>query len=184
MLLKSTKGWLLNPEYQSIYSCAYTCYTNDPSTAPQSVAAQTTASLVPALILEPITTGPPTAAPTYSPLPSYSGKGDLLQDYCITPDYVLLDGPTAYWAPVVGCVGGKSDCCPYAVQSATSTSATTVYVVSTFTVDVGPSGETQAPYAGSYAGFQAYPTPISSNQATLAHCPGDYVSVSGGCCPS
>ena len=143
-----------------------------------------TTSPVPALVLEPITTGPPTAAPTYSPLPSYGGQGDLLQDYCTTPDYVLLDGPTAYWAPVVGCVGGKSSCCPYTVQSATSTSATTVYVVSTVTVDVGPGGETQAPYGGSYAGLQAYPPPVSSNQATLANCPGDYVSVSGGCCPS
>lgn len=152
--------------------------------APQWATAQTTTSPVPALVLKLITTGPATAAPTYSPLPSYSGQGDLLQDYCTTPDYVLLDGPIAYWAPVVGCVGGKSDCCPYAVQSATSTIATTVYVVSTVTVNVGPGGETPAPYGGPYAGLQAYPTPVSSNQATLAHCPGDYVSVSGGCCPS
>jgi hypothetical protein len=148
------------------------------------VAAQTTASLVQGLVLEPITTGPPTVDPTYSPLPLYSGQGDLLQDYCTIPDYVLLDGPTAYWAPVVGCVSGKSDCCPYAVQSATSTSTTTVYVVSTVTVDVGPSRETQAQYGGLYAGLQAYPTPVSSNQATLAHCPGDYVSMLGGCCSS
>jgi hypothetical protein len=166
---------------------------NNAPTALQSVTIQTTDSFVPiqittspvpALVLKPITTGPPTTAPTYSSLPSYSGQGNLLQDYCATPNYVLLDGPTAYWAPVVGCVGGKSDCCPYAVQSATSTSTMTVYVVSTVTVDVGPSGETQAPYGGSYAGLQAYPTPVSSNQATLAHCPGDYISVSGGCCPS
>jgi hypothetical protein len=142
------------------------------------VAAQTTP--VPTLVLEPISTGPPTAAPTHSPIPSYSGQGNLLVGYCATPDYVLLDGPTAYWAPLVGCVNEKSDCCPYAVQSGTSTSATTITVVSTITMDVGPDGATQAPYAG----LQAYPTPVSSNQAILANCPGDYISVSGGCCPS
>jgi len=131
---------------------------------------------VPALILESITTGPPTAPPTHSPVPSYSGQGDLLQGYCVTPDYVLLDGPTAYWAPVVGCAGDKIDCCPYSV----TTSATTITVVSTITVDVGPGDATQGPYAGP----PAYPAPVSANQATLAHCPGDYVSVSGGCCPS
>jgi hypothetical protein len=172
--------WIVNGQVVDVEPISST----SSSTSSTILSTTATASSVPALVLEPITTGPPTAAPTFSPLPSYSGQGDLLQDYCITPEYVLLDGPTAYWAPVVGCVGGKSDCCPYAVQSATSISATTVYVVSTFTVDVGPSGETQAPYGGSYAGFQAYPTPVSSNQATLANCPGDYVSVSGGCCPS
>lgn len=80
----------------------------------------------------------------------------------------------------MGCVGDKTDCCPYAVQSATATSATTVTVVSTITVDVGPGGVTQGPYAG----LEAYPVPVSANQATLAHCPADYISVSGGCCPS
>jgi hypothetical protein len=157
---------------------------NSPESSTYSPSSAITTSLGPALVLEPITTGPPTAAPTYPPISLYSDQGDLLQGYCTTPDFVLLDGPTAYWAPVVGCVGGKSDCCPYAIQPATSISAATVYAVSTVTVDIGPGGETQAPYDGSYAGLQAYPTPVSSNQATLAHCPGDYVSVSGGCCPS
>jgi hypothetical protein len=105
----------------------------------------------PALFLEPIAIGPPTAHTTYYPIPLYSSQGDLLQGYCTTPEYVLLGRPTAYWAPVVGCVGGKSDCRPYAVQSATSTSVKTVYVVSTVTVDVGLGSETQALYARPYA---------------------------------
>jgi hypothetical protein len=141
------------------------------TTPPPSVSAMTT---VPALVLEPITTGPPTAAPTHSAIPSYSGQGNLLQGYCATPEYVLLDGTTAYWAPAVGCIGDKTDCCPYAATT------TTVTVVSTVTVDVGPSSITQSLYAGP----PAYPTPVSANQAILAHCPDDYQSVLGGCCPS
>jgi hypothetical protein len=164
--------WLI-----SIYKLSAASGTNT-TAAPQTVEVATTP--VPSPILEPISTGPPTAPPTHSPVSSYNGQGDLLQGYCVTPDYVLLDGPTAFWAPVVGCGGDKTDCCPYAAQAATGTSLTTITVVSTVTVDVGPSDATDGPYAGP----PAYPTPASANQATLTHCPGDYVSVSGGCCPS
>jgi hypothetical protein len=151
------------------------------STEAPLTAAGTTAALVPSLVLEPISFSPPTSTPSHSAIPTYSGSGDLLQGYCATPDYVLLDGPTAYWAPVVGCVDDKTDCCPYPVAQATSTaSTTTVTVVSTITVDVGPGGATQS----AYAGLQAYPVPVSADQATLAQCPGDYQTVSGGCCPS
>ena len=104
---KVNKGLTTNPAYESSFSNSLLCYTNNLFTALQSVAVQTTASPVPALVLELIATSPPTAAPTYSPLPSRSGQGDLLQEDCITPDYILLDGPTAYWTPVVRCVGGK-----------------------------------------------------------------------------
>jgi hypothetical protein len=135
----------------------------------------------PSLVLEPISTGPPTAQPTHSPIPSYTGSGNLLQGYCATPEYVLLDGPTAYWAPAIGCAGDKTDCCPYSVpQTSAAATATIVTVVSTTTVDIGPGGTTQAAYISSLA----FPTPASANQATLAHCPADYQTVSGGCCPS
>jgi hypothetical protein len=66
------------------------------------------------------------------------------------------------------------------IEDTTTIVVTTVTAVYTVTVDVGPEGATQ----GGYAGFQAYPTPISANLSTLAHCPGDYQTVSGGCCPS
>lgn len=132
---------------------------------------------VPALVLEPISTGPPTALPPHSTFPSYSGQGTLLQGYCVTPDFVLIDGPTAYWAPVVGCVSDKTDCCPYPVSQ---TTAMTVTIVMTTTVNIGPGGVTQIPYTG----IQAYPIPASNNEATLERCPDDYQTVSSGCCPS
>lgn len=136
---------------------------------------------VPSLILETISTGPPLAPTPHTAVPPYTGSGDLLQGYCVTPEYVLLDGPTAYWAPIVGCAGGKTDCCPYSViEHTTAIVVTTVTAVYTVTVDVGPEGTAE----GGYAGFQAYPTPISTNLSTLVHCPDDYHTVSGRCCPS
>ncbi|KAF2792591.1 hypothetical protein K505DRAFT_307414, partial [Melanomma pulvis-pyrius CBS 109.77] len=50
----------------------------------------------------------------------WTGSGKLLQGYCAQPDYTILDGPTAYWAPVLGCVNDKSDCCPFNVPVQTS----------------------------------------------------------------
>jgi len=55
-------------------------------------------------------------------------------------------------------------------QETTEIVITTVTAVYTVTVDVGTDGANQ----GGYAGFQAYPTPISANLSTLAHCPADY----------
>jgi hypothetical protein len=155
------------------------CYTNGAFSAPNSNSATVTATPVPALQLEAISTGPPTVPTPHSSIPPYSSSGALLQGYCSTADYVLLNGPTAYWAPAVGCVGSKTDCCPYAVRSTASLATITVVSTSTVTVSVDPNGQNSP-----YAGVQAYPTPASSNQATLAHCPDDYQVVGGGCCPS
>lgn len=141
----------------------------------------TTDTSVPSLVLESISFGPITSTPPHSAIPKYTGSGSLLQGYCVTPDYILLDGPTAYWAPVVGCVNDKTDCCPYSVAQPTAIASTaTITVISTITVNVGPGGATQS----ANSGLPAYPVPVSSDQATLAHCPDDYETVSGGCCPS
>lgn len=159
----------------------FPCYTDSPLTAPNTAAAQTTRS-VPSLVLETISYGPPTTTPSHSPIPTYTGSGQLLQGYCNTPNYILLDGPTAYWAPIVGCNNDKDDCCPFSVAKQTDTAAatgTTVTVVSTVTVDVGPGGS-----VATYTGLNAYPIAVSANQATLQRCPNDYQTVSGGCCPS
>jgi hypothetical protein len=134
---------------------------------------------VPSLVLSAVsTTDILYSTPEHSAIPTWSGSGYLLQGYCATPQYVILDGPTAYWAPIIGCADGKSDCCPYSVASISSPAVVTV--VSTVTVNIGPSGTSQ-PYV---TGLQGYPVAINPNQATLARCPDDYMSISGGCCPS
>ncbi len=146
---------------------------------PYGYASSTIAAAVPSPVLVPITTGPPAAPTPHSSVPPYSDTGSLLKGYCASAEYVLLDGPTVFWAPAVGCVGDKTDCCPYSVESTASIATITIDSTSTVTVSVDPSGANSP-----YAGVQAYPTPASSNLAMLAHCPDDYVSVSGGCCPS
>jgi hypothetical protein len=139
-----------------------------------------TALVVPPPILVPITTGPPTAPAPHSSIPTYSDTGSILKGYCASAEYVLLDGlSTAFWVPAVGCVGDKTDCCPYSVTSTASIAIIIVDSTSTVTVSVDASGMNSP-----YAGVQGYPTPASSSLATLLHCPDDYVSVSGGCCPS
>jgi hypothetical protein len=70
---------------------------------------------------------------SYPPLPSFTG-GDLLRNYCATPEFTLLYGPQStvvYYAAFVGCVNDKPDCCPFAVS--TSTSTTTEIVIATTT---------------------------------------------------
>jgi len=52
---------------------------------------------------------------THSAIAAYAGSGDLLLGYCTTPDYILLTGPTTYWAPFIGCDQNKPDCCPFPV---------------------------------------------------------------------
>jgi hypothetical protein len=148
------------------------------STTPDSSATQTTS--VPSLEFEPISYGPPTTEPTHSSIPSYTGSGSLLQGYCTIPNYIQLDGPTAYWAPMVGCNTDKVDCCPYPVAKPTGTAAATeitVTVMYTVTVDGGPASVTQS----TYTDLNAYPVAVS--QASLQHCPDDYQTVSAGCCP-
>jgi hypothetical protein len=54
----------------------------------------------------------------HSSISSWPGSGNLLVGYCTTPDYVLLTGPTPYWAPFIGCDQNKPDCCPFAVVTA------------------------------------------------------------------
>ncbi|OCK88346.1 uncharacterized protein K441DRAFT_476469, partial [Cenococcum geophilum 1.58] len=96
-----------------------------------------------------------TSSSTHSPVSKWSSSGNLMQGYCATPEYTILDGPTVYWAPVVGCVGGKSDCCPFSVPASTQA--------------VGASG--------------GFPIAVDPAQATLDRCPDDYQSVGDGCCP-
>jgi hypothetical protein len=111
-------------------------------------------------------------APTSS-IPPWNGTGPLLVGYCATPEFSLVYGPqptAVYFIGVVGCVGEKTECCPFQVSSTTSTVTTT----ETQTVGAGPSTINQF----------LFPTPASSSQITLPHCPEDYETVSSVCCPS
>lgn len=106
------------------------------------------------------TTVPPTAsdgASTTGPSPGhYLGTGNLLVGTCATPEFTLVDTASAlYYAPFVGCVADRADCCPFPLPASTGR-ATTDYDL---------------------------PTARETAQATLAQCPSDYWTVSGGCCP-
>ncbi|KAF2814040.1 uncharacterized protein BDZ99DRAFT_567734 [Mytilinidion resinicola] len=133
-----------------------------------SAAESTTTASVPSLSLVAITTATAYTSSTHSPIPQYTGSGNVLKGYCATPDYTLIDGgPTAYWAPVLGCVGDKTDCCAFSVASMTAAST----LQSTLQAkQVG----------GASVGF---PIPRSDG-AELDTCPDDYTSVGNGCCPS
>ncbi|KAF2727975.1 hypothetical protein EJ04DRAFT_396813, partial [Polyplosphaeria fusca] len=103
-------------------------------------------------------------------------KGVLLQGYCATPEYTILDGPTAYWAPVVGCMGDRPDCCPFDIPVPTQVEA---LALSSGSATTSTSGD-NAPTGGSGDGF---PSALSPAQATLDACPDDYHSIANGCCP-
>ncbi|KAF2191438.1 hypothetical protein K469DRAFT_746771 [Zopfia rhizophila CBS 207.26] len=157
----------------------------EPSKAPEK-----TFSSVPQPSFVPVTIAPRVSAlttgavssisSTHAPVPKWSGSGNLLQGYCATPEYTILDGPTAYWAPVIGCVGGKNDCCPFDVVPTSQGATATVTVPQTVTIQVPVSGATLQPTGGS-GGF---PVALSPAQATLDKCPDDYHSIGEGCCPS
>ncbi|KAK3317436.1 hypothetical protein B0T19DRAFT_291781 [Cercophora scortea] len=45
--------------------------------------------------------------------PQWTGSGPILLDQCSTAEWSMFDLTTAYlWAPVIGCVPDKPDCCP------------------------------------------------------------------------
>ncbi|KAL8296273.1 hypothetical protein RB600_001653 [Gaeumannomyces tritici] len=94
--------------------------------------------------------------------PTYSGTGPLLTGTCASPSYTLVNaGVTAYWAGYVGCTNDRPECCPWPAADA-------VY---------------SAVYLGQGAGGIKYPWPEDGARTTLPHCPDDYYSVSGSCCP-
>lgn len=136
---------------------------------------------------------------TYSPLPPYTGSGDLLRGYCTTPFFTLIPGPTAdLYIGVVGCVNGKDDCCPFSVASThattpAETTADTVTITGTVTTEtfvtitLGATSPNFISTSGTVANIgqnQAFPTPSQASEATLNYCPDDYQTVSSVCCPS
>ncbi|KAH8732367.1 hypothetical protein GQ44DRAFT_179935 [Phaeosphaeriaceae sp. PMI808] len=111
-----------------------------------------------------------TSSASRIPLARWNGNGALLNGYCATPEYTIIDGPTAYWAPVVGCVRSKADCCPFDLAAATATIAARQEAPVTATIAAS-------------SGNGGFPNAISPAQATLSKCPSDYHSIGDGCCP-
>ncbi|ORY02729.1 hypothetical protein BCR34DRAFT_605462 [Clohesyomyces aquaticus] len=144
-----------------------------PSEVPKpSFVPVTVVSRVPAMT----TGGSTSSSSTHAPVPKWTGSGNLLQGYCATPEFSLLDGPTAYWAPIVGCVGDKPDCCPFDVPPSTIAGATGPV---TIVITIPASQSSNIP-----TGSGGFPIPLQPAQATLDRCPDDYHSIGDGCCPS
>lgn len=168
------------PDYLGGISALLPCYSGGVFTNTQKKPnnAPATTTSVPKLEFQAITYGTPTPTPPHTGITQYTGTGSLLKGYCNTAKYVLLDGPTAFWAPVIGCADDKTDCCPFkARETSVGTSAVTVY--STVTVDVGPGGVGTA-----ITDRYGYPQANDAHDATLKRCPEDYVTIRGGCCPT
>ncbi|KAK0666674.1 hypothetical protein QBC41DRAFT_147193 [Cercophora samala] len=96
-------------------------------------------------------------------LSQYPANTALLTGECASAQYTLIDdgGPTMIYAPFVGCINDKPDCCPYTLSTT--------------------SQQIKAVVASSPGVF---PTPQNQKDATMRSCAADYYSVSGSCCPS
>jgi len=108
-----------------------------------------------------------TITPTPSTVSIWDGSGPLLTGTCATPEFSLVDGSqttSVFYIGVVGCVGGKTDCCPFTVSTTTAT-----------VTAAGPAPTSQL----------LFPSASTSSQNTLPDCPADYETISVSyCCPS
>ncbi|KAJ9139450.1 hypothetical protein NKR23_g7987 [Pleurostoma richardsiae] len=121
-------------------------------------------------------TGPVTQ-PSLVNTPAYSGSGNILASDCTTTEFTLIDaGSTVFYAPFVGCVSDRPECCPWTVALPVTT---TITVTAGGTTTVVTSTSSQS---GNSA--MAYPSALDSAQQALNACPADYYTISGSCCPS
>ncbi|KAF2825728.1 hypothetical protein CC86DRAFT_34327 [Ophiobolus disseminans] len=137
------------------------------------------------MTLETVTVAPaaqiPGASITPPSIAPYQGTtAKLLQGHCGQPDYTILDGPTALWVPVVGCISSKSECCPTPMTSDTKPDAP---------LQTKSTGESQNKPNGNTGGRRAaFPVSALPKQGEITGCPQDYhtVTLSDGtaCCPS
>lgn len=86
----------------------------------------------------------------------------MLTGECASAQYTLIDdgGPTMIYAPFVGCINNKPDCCPYK-----------------------PATMAQKFKAVVTASSGVFPTPQNQIDSIMKSCAADYYSVSGSCCP-
>lgn len=136
--------------------------------------------------MTPATTFVTTSSSTHSPVTRYDGTGDLLTGYCATPEYTLISGgPTVYYAPFVGCIGDKLDCCPFTPStSSTSVNLGTIMAPTTITQTVQtPQSPSSSGTVSDSNGSDAYPQADDVEQEVQSHCADDYYTTAGGCCP-
>jgi hypothetical protein len=134
-------------------------------------------------------------------VPARFNGAALLTGTCATPQYTILPGPEStivYYAPYVGCVNSRPDCCPYSVGVGAVVppggvtgigpprtvgpgvpSLTTVDQTSVETVAVGGTGP-------STLGQALFPSAAVQGQSVLKRCPADYhyIASVSGCCPT
>ncbi|CAO2655311.1 Nn.00g103750.m01.CDS01 [Neocucurbitaria sp. VM-36] len=123
----------------------------------------------------------PATTTIHASIPRYEGSGAvILKGYCTEPGYTILDGPTALWVPVVGCISSKAECCP------TSTIDGGASAASTQNNDLNASAAPSV--AAGAVGSAAFPISSLPSQGSLTGCPRDYHTVEGSagpaCCPS
>ncbi|KAK4239475.1 hypothetical protein C8A03DRAFT_32427 [Achaetomium macrosporum] len=141
--------------------CASYYFTGDTSWSSVSLALQTVDVVTATGALE---------QPDYNAQPLYQGTGELLQGCCSETGFTLVDaGNTVFYAGLMGCNMASHECCPWAVATATSSSA-------------GAATDVAGVNVQDNVGYD-FSQPANGNMAQLAKCADDYYSISGGCCP-
>ncbi|KAI0129611.1 hypothetical protein BJ170DRAFT_282256 [Xylariales sp. AK1849] len=149
----------------------FTSSVHDATTATPDQLTTLTLILTTVDVTTPSTNHGPTTTAIAEPL--YKGSGSLLTGACAvtSSEFTLIDGgSTVYYAPFVGCVADRPECCPWKAGTAINTS--------TASSSGGPDETSGSP------GLAGYPQPENGGQAVLSKCPVDYYPISGSCCPS
>jgi hypothetical protein len=154
---------------------------------PEATSIPQTPSSIPTPSLAPVTVAPAgQVAPsttTHSSIVPYVGSSvKILQGYCTEPNFTILDGPTALWLPVIGCISSKAECCPTPMTEQASAATPT-------SAQAQEDGSNRKrPNGGAGGGGAAFPMSALPKQGELRGCPQDYhtVTASNGtaCCPS
>lgn len=140
--------------------------------SPNSNAVDKPPAIVPAPQFQPVkiipaASIPPTPAHAPIAIGTVASAATFLQGYCSELAYTIIDGPTAVWMPVVGCISAKSDCCP------TPPVSNAVGSEQSHAQDDARKG------AGQFLSSEL------PRQGTLTGCPRDYHTIDGtACCPS
>lgn len=167
--------------YPMINSTAEPTSTSSKDKGPDAI--KQTPSFIPTPIFESVSVVPASdlpPPPSHPPVPQYiTSTAKLLQGYCSEPAYTIIDGPTAIWMPVVGCISSKADCCPTPTTDGGAAAPTRAGQSSGSGSGSGGNGP-----GGVQSGAQ-FPRSGLPSQGVLTGCPDDYHTVGGtACCPS